>query len=313
MSHSSMASLPPDLHRYVGKTDVSEVLVRALAAKTDDTHVVTAQWPRAHRYYTSDPSGYDPHILTESIRQALALISRTAFGVPLSSRMGWQTFNLAVAASRLYSEEGDPDIRLTVTHSHVTPRKRGSVRLTASVEATRDGHHLGSAHVAYSAHPPAIYDRLRGPYADPCTATSRALPPSAPAPILTGSRRTGDVVLTATRAPRSWLLRVDTTHPVLFDHPHDHVPGMVLLEACSQAAIATVHPLRAVPTRFDTTFLRYVELDKPCLVTTTRRGTAEGSPDTVDITGVQDGHEAFTSSVTVQLRPALLHPALALA
>ncbi|WP_281275492.1 AfsA-related hotdog domain-containing protein [Saccharothrix australiensis] len=33
----------------------------------------------------------------------------------------------------------------------------------------------------------------------------------------------------------SWLPRVDRRHPVLFDHPVDHVPGMALQEAGRQA------------------------------------------------------------------------------
>ncbi|MFI6341435.1 ScbA/BarX family gamma-butyrolactone biosynthesis protein [Streptomyces sp. NPDC050535] len=40
---------------------------------------------------------------------------------------------------------------------------------------------------------------------------------------------------------RSWLLRLNTSHPTLFDHPQDHVPGMLLLEAARQATHATHH------------------------------------------------------------------------
>jgi 3-hydroxymyristoyl/3-hydroxydecanoyl-(acyl carrier protein) dehydratase len=33
-------------------------------------------------------------------------------------------------------------------------------------------------------------------------------------------------------------LVVDPTHPYFFDHPCDHVPGMLLLEGCAQLALA---------------------------------------------------------------------------
>lgn len=312
MSVGNTAPLPRDLHRHVGKTDLSEVLVSALAAKTNDTHVVTVHWPPTHRFYTPHPDRYTPHILTESIRQALALISRTAFGVPATSRMGWQTFNLSATPALLYTEPQGASVRLTVTHSCVTRRKQGSARLTASIEATRGDFHLGSAQVTYSAHPPAIYDRLRGPYADPHTATSRALPPPSPlATALSGTRQPRDVVLAGTQTPRTWLLRVDTGHPVLFDHPHDHVPGMVLLEACSQAATATVHPLHTLPIGFDTQFLRYVELDQPCRISTTQREPAVHTHHTIDVVGTQNGQTAFTSSVTAHPLPTALQPKLA--
>jgi hypothetical protein len=32
---------------------------------------------------------------------------------------------------------------------------------------------------------------------------------------------------------------VDTSHPTLFDHPLDHLPGMLVIEACKQTAIAS--------------------------------------------------------------------------
>ncbi|WP_260845011.1 AfsA-related hotdog domain-containing protein [Streptomyces sp. SLBN-31] len=49
-----------------------------------------------------------------------------------------------------------------------------------------------------------------------------------------------DVVLSPLGQPHRWQLRVDTRHPVLFDHIVDHVPGMLLIEAARQAATATL-------------------------------------------------------------------------
>ncbi|MBO0821741.1 MAG: hypothetical protein J2P26_12935, partial [Nocardiopsaceae bacterium] len=34
------------------------------------------------------------------------------------------------------------------------------------------------------------------------------------------------------------LVAADGGHPVFFDHPHDHLPGMLLLEAARQLAVA---------------------------------------------------------------------------
>ncbi|WP_221359097.1 ScbA/BarX family gamma-butyrolactone biosynthesis protein [Streptomyces beigongshangae] len=309
MSLGSVAPLPSDLHRYVGKTDLGEVLVDGLVAKADDTHVVTARWPGVHRFYTPDPDMYSPHILTESIRQSLALLSRTAFDIPASSRMGWEAFELSVVPGSLRTEAQDARVRLAITHSGVTRRKLGSVRLSASVEATRGELRLGSAQVTYSAHPPAIYDRLRGPYADPHAAMSRLLPPPPPvAAAPTGCRRPQDVVLAAAETPRTWLLRTDTGHPVLFDHPHDHVPGMVLLEACGQAARATVHPSPALPTGFSVRFLRYVEFDQPCRIVATSREASACGRHTVEVVGVQNDRTVFTSSVMTQPFPTRLRP-----
>ena len=35
-------------------------------------------------------------------------------------------------------------------------------------------------------------------------------------------------------------LLIDATHPYFFDHPCDHVPGMLLLEGCVQLAQAAL-------------------------------------------------------------------------
>lgn len=62
-----------------------------------------------------------------------------------------------------------------------------------------------------------------------------------------------------------WLLRVDGCHPVFFDHPVDHVPGMLLVEAARQAAVAATGG-RGVPIEMDTEFRKYVEFAEPCWI-----------------------------------------------
>ncbi|MFF8732844.1 AfsA-related hotdog domain-containing protein [Streptomyces sp. NPDC015171] len=43
-------------------------------------------------------------------------------------------------------------------------------------------------------------------------------------------------MLAATERAGRWQLRIEQDHPVLFGHPVDHAPGMLLLEALRQAA-----------------------------------------------------------------------------
>ncbi|WP_442819295.1 AfsA-related hotdog domain-containing protein [Streptomyces sp. NBC_01236] len=76
-------------------------------------------------------------------------------------------------------------------------------------------------------------------YADPTADTARAVPLPPPAGLTPfGRDRFEDAVLAATDRPDRWQLRVDTTHPALFDHLVDHAPGILLLEAARQAARA---------------------------------------------------------------------------
>ncbi|WP_280409454.1 AfsA-related hotdog domain-containing protein [Nocardia brasiliensis] len=50
----------------------------------------------------------------------------------------------------------------------------------------------------------------------------------------------------ATAGGMSFRLAFDPAHPFFFDHPMDHVPGMLLLEAARQAALATLAEHRGV-------------------------------------------------------------------
>ncbi|CAM5429115.1 lactone biosynthesis protein [Streptomyces tanashiensis] len=63
-----------------------------------------------------------------------------------------------------------------------------------------------------------------------------------------------------TRPPgtREWRLHVDPTHPGYFEHPSDHVPGMLLLEAFRQAARETAGG--AALTSLDADFAVFGEL-----------------------------------------------------
>ncbi|BFV55060.1 hypothetical protein KCMC57_up01640 [Kitasatospora sp. CMC57] len=81
-------------------------------------------------------------------------------------------------------------------------------------------------------------------------------------------------------------------HPVLFDHPVDHAPDMLLLEATRQAARAT-HP--ALPVAMDAAFFRWVELDAPCWITAESLGHPHAR-----ITAVQHDRTVFSATLTSQ-------------
>ncbi len=145
----------------------------------------------------------------------------------------------------------------------------------------------GSGHL--SVIEPDAYDRLRGlDGAIPVPLT----PGAATTPELVGRDHTSDVVLTPTRRPGSWLLRTDARHPVLFDRPADHAPGMLVLEAARQAAQLLRHPDPVVPVEVITSFAGYIELDRPCLVQARIEPSADTPRVPVRVTLEQDGRTA---------------------
>lgn len=256
------------LKECVGKRDLSEVFVVDCLHLCGSEQIVTVEWPRAHDFYTSTPQAHSPMLFTESVRQALAVSCQTAHDIPRDYSLGWEHLTLDVVADALRTTGSATTVQLQVIHSAIKRRRMGSVQLVAHVQGTVDGVYAGSAEVHYSAHPSSIYNRLRGPYADRAVFL-RAAPPTTPvAPERVGRTNARDVVLSPTGEAGKWQMRVDTSHTVLYDHPHDHIPGMVLLEAVSQAAQASLKA-PATPVAFDTTFDGYVEFDAPCWLSTT--------------------------------------------
>jgi hypothetical protein len=57
-------------------------------------------------------------------------------------------------------------------------------------------------------------------------------------------------------------LVADTAHPFLFDHPLDHAPGNLLIEAARQTAVALLAPHPPRLSAVSSTFDRFVELDR---------------------------------------------------
>ncbi|MEV7415230.1 ScbA/BarX family gamma-butyrolactone biosynthesis protein [Streptomyces sp. NPDC089919] len=287
----------PDVPSLVRKARQDEALVVGWDELSDTTQRVIVRWPRRHSFYTEE-GRHRPLLFTESLRQALALLTHDAHKIPLGHRLGWEHIRSWVNPASLGGGAESENVTLLITHPVVRRRRMGSVHLTSRIEALREGMHVGSAEVHYTTHPPVVYDRLRARYADAQAAFARALPLTAPvSPAVVGRSDARDVVLTPTGTALEWLLRVDVEHGVLFDHPHDHVPGMVLLEAAAQAAQASVaHPVEAV--EFDTEFYRYVEFDLPCTV-----AAQPGRPDRngqvqVQVTAAQDGRPVMRATVT---------------
>ncbi|MFJ9210380.1 ScbA/BarX family gamma-butyrolactone biosynthesis protein [Streptomyces sp. NPDC102264] len=290
----------PALKGYVRKSETDEILVRDWRNVSPETQIVTLQWPHIHSFYTLPGGATSPLLLTECIRQGLALLSHTVHDIPLDHRLGWEYARTTVARPALRPRSGPTTAELRITHTTVTRRRGGSVHLTAHINSTVGGEHLGTAEIRYTTHPPAIYRRLRREYADAGRAFGNALPPAPPAtPGLVGRDDPGDVVIAPTGTAHHWQLRTDTSHSTLYDHPHDHIPGMVLLEAVSQAAQAEFGERGpVVPFDFDTVFSRYVEFDAPVWIDVAPETPDVLGRDRLRVTGTQNGRDVFRTAVT---------------
>ncbi|MEU3281208.1 ScbA/BarX family gamma-butyrolactone biosynthesis protein [Streptomyces antibioticus] len=252
------ATVPRQL---VHRAAVAETLLTGWRRTAADRFTVSAQWPRAHGLHVSpDWTAYDPLLVVESVRQAGTLLAHTEYEVPLDHQFVLQEFHVDTEASRLAvgALPAEPEIEIAFTDVAVRGRRLTSARYTARV--LRDGGQVALADVAFTSVGPSVYRRLRGGRT-PHSVTVPPVPPGLP-PATVERPLPTDVVLAATGRPDRWRLRVDTAHPVFFDHPLDHVPGMLLLEAARQAA--RLHsPAGRAPVAYHARFHQYAELDEP--------------------------------------------------
>ncbi|MCX4696854.1 ScbA/BarX family gamma-butyrolactone biosynthesis protein [Streptomyces sp. NBC_01408] len=290
------ATVPKEL---VHRAAVAEVMLTDWE-RQDDTHFrVAAQWPRSHSFFTAvDGEHHDPLMAVETIRQVGALLGHAEFGIPFGQLFLLHDIAVTVHPEQLQVRQTPASLDIEVTCTEV--KRRGSALVALCYETTvrREGLPVATGRISYSCTSPAVYRRLRPAHV--LNGALRPLPLTAPAaPQSVGRTSPADVVLTPIGEPGRWQLRVDTRHPVLFDHPVDHVPGMLLLEAARQAAAAVLERSAFLPLGITSEFERYAELDAPCFIEAELLGrSGRGEAQRVRVTGHQDGELVFVSTVT---------------
>ncbi|WP_336321429.1 ScbA/BarX family gamma-butyrolactone biosynthesis protein [Streptomyces lavendofoliae] len=297
--HAPLTSVPRDL---VHKDDPDQVFLSRYERTADDTFAITADWSRAHSLFPVRDRHEDPMLLVETVRQTFPLLCHHAFGVPLGHHLLWEDFRYSTSAAALLADLDRPTtVDLEVTCRDVVRRGPRAAALELVTAVSRDGDHLGTAHTRFTIQAPAVYQRLRLGRGDARSMMDKAVPLAPPAsPQEVGARSFHDVTLSPTDIPRRWQLRVDAHHPLFFDHPVDHAPGMLLMEASRQAAQATSRSHLVMAAGMDVAFHRYVELDTPCHV--------EAHPVPHDVNGRarvlvvmrQEGDERFKALVTLE-------------
>jgi len=282
------ATVPRQL---VHRAAVAETLLTGWHRIADHRFSVSAQWPRAHGLHVSaDRSAYDPLLVVETVRQSGTLIAHTEYKVPLDHHFVLQEFEVVTFPQYLAVGAIPAELIVEVEFVDVQHRGRRPVGARYTAQVLRGGERVATAtRVVFTCISEPVYRRLRGGRTA-ATVAPLPLPPPLP-PTTVGRALPADVVLAPAGRPGLWQLRVDTAHPVFFDHPLDHVPGMLLLEAARQAVRAHTGGVRS-PVSFRITFDRYGELDEPAWIE-----TADGAGGAVQVVGRQGDSTVFECTV----------------
>ncbi|WP_180686763.1 ScbA/BarX family gamma-butyrolactone biosynthesis protein [Streptomyces gossypiisoli] len=287
----------------VHRAAVSEVLLTGVRPHRRDVYRVGAQWARGHSYYGPVAGRWhDPMLLGESIRQAGLLLAHQALGIPQGQRFLTKSTSFEITEEGARLAGAPANVVLEVTLKDIRCRREHVVSFACDVLAHRDGTLIGHGYAATDCVAPAVYRRLRGERAEARPACTLA---PAVTSELVGRTREFDVVLgvpegeTGSAQRAVHLLRVDATHPVLFDHPVDHVPGMLVMEAARQAALARLGLPHGLLVGCDAAFHRYVELDLPCVVSASDPTVGELGRRSLTVEFHQGGSVVGVCAVTI--------------
>jgi hypothetical protein len=258
----------------VHRSAVAEVLVTDVVRRDADAFECGVQWPRRHSLYRSPDVSIDGSLVVETIRQLTIAVAHLGYGVAGDSRFLMTGMRYGVDRDRLPVGVAPPEL---IGRVRVGARRSGYGRarsLRASVTLTADGRPVASGRGDAAIVSAVAYRRLRSAAgADPFAAREEpAVELVAPKDV--GVTTEKDVLVGERPHTPGWSILVDPAHPIYFDHPLDHVPGNLLMDAMRQAARLHIRQPALDFAAFEASFSRVVELGPVATVTAAGDGAA---------------------------------------
>jgi 2-oxo-3-(phosphooxy)propyl 3-oxoalkanoate synthase len=264
----------------VHRASVAEVFVTDIQPAGDARFVAAAQLPLSHGYYsdhTRKPAVFDPLLLLEAGRQA-GIAGAHLLGLPKGAMMMVAGFTIALTGAL---PAGDRPGELRIDNRFDASRMRGGRVRTGSV--TQDLYlgeeHIGVHTMEVNVVTPSEHNALRGVMRGtpaPFTSQLEDLPARRPPPHVVGRTNPLNVVIADVfrdgQGARALVAPLFGNRS-LFDHDYDHLPATTLAEAARQLAVVLAGP-DAVPYEVSGRFMRFAELDAPCVAQAARSGPA---------------------------------------
>jgi hypothetical protein len=211
---------------------------------------------------------------TELGRQASLAISHTFLGVSTEDVFIFEQSQawMKDAAWRSAPQSAPESIVTEIRVREIERRRNGAVnRVVADQLMSIGGVPMFHGCGAWTVQPAALFQRLRRMSKPHGSAAAGEVPVEVPRVVH------ANVVILAPESNEDRTefvtsLIVDETHPYFFDHPCDHVPGMLLLEGCTQLVQAAFSSATAEPPRsvaisgYDVNFRQFVETDLPVTI-----------------------------------------------
>jgi A-factor biosynthesis hotdog domain len=277
------------VHRHniteVFLTDVRTRDVRTRGPAPAHRFAAAALLPVVHPHYTAHTGAanrrLDPMLLLECCRQAETYAAHAFYGVDDDTAFVLKGWSLSLRPGTFAPRtNGGGPVELVVDARTSGLRSVGGAARGLIQDFDLRAFDRPVAHarieVAYLPQPAYAVLRMRGRQTPPPSSADCPLPTGIPvAPRRVGRIAATDTLLLdlfGTGDAVTAILRVPTDNPSLYDHPQDHVPGTVLVEAARQLAAVVTHrrrgaaPDRTVMTMMTASFRAYAELDAPIVL-----------------------------------------------
>lgn len=231
----------------VHRAAVSEVFLTDIKQVTKDQFYTGAHLPRTHFYYNDDPSRthYENTLLLEVCRQSTIIVSHNYYDAPLDAKFIFNEAKFHIVDNEALLINDTPSYALTEIDVISTEERNGRVNgLTFEMRIYIDGKLAATKLMDITWLSKAIWAKMRSKalklaekYSEiTFTKDSNLLELT----HIVGRTNPENVVLHSVENQNGKYvsaIHVNKAHPAMFDHPLDHVPGMLLIEAFRQMAI----------------------------------------------------------------------------
>jgi 3-hydroxymyristoyl/3-hydroxydecanoyl-(acyl carrier protein) dehydratase len=285
------------------------VLLTDIRACSDDHFVCTGRIPADHRFFND--GGRTPHedilFYTEVGRQASLAVTHAFLNVSLDDVFIFERSQAAITPviwNPALAQAAD-NVVIEIKIRETVRRKNTVTRVVAEHFMYVGDQHVFQGTGTWTMQSAALFKRLRRSMAETASQVE--------GPDLSRPYPSNVVISALESAPDNTALTaslvVDAAHPYFFDHPCDHVPGMLLLEACAQLSLGACAQAGLAPSprmalmAYDMDFTQFVECNVPTTlsarVSTEQASSAPAMAPAIEIVVSQRGAVAGIARMSI--------------
>lgn len=235
----------------VHRAAVSEVFLTDANRIEEDKFYTGAHLPRTHSYYNDEPSRthHENIVLLEVCRQSSIIVSHNYYDAPLDAKFIFNEAKFHIENNDALLIKNTPSYVLTEVSVISKEERNGKLNgLTFEMSIYVDGKLAATKLMDITWLNKVIWNKMRGKALKLAENSSNSTFTKKDNPLdlthVIGRTNVENVVLHSVvikNGKYNSSIRINKSHPAMFDPPLDHVPGMLLIEAFRQMSFYVVN------------------------------------------------------------------------